>query len=85
MKLENIKRVEEVESVEILNFYPEKGWNILSTEKRVSGYSGAIEEKIYFIIAWDKDEEPIYPEYRNEDELFKARNPLLLKNDENYI
>lgn len=51
----------------------------------MSGYSGAIEEKVYFIIAWDKDEEPICPEYRNEDELFKARNPLLFKNDENYI
>lgn len=80
MELEKVKKVEEIKSVEILNFYLEKGWNILSTEKRVFGYSGAIEEKVYFIIAWDKDEEPIYPKYRNEEELFRAENPHLYEN-----
>lgn len=80
MELEKVKRVEEIKSVEILNFYLEKGWNILSTEKRVSGYAGAIEEKVYFIVAWDKDGEPVYPEYRDEEELFRAKNPHLYEN-----
>lgn len=74
MELEKIKRVETVTSVEILNSYLEKGWIIISTEKRVSGYSGAIDEKVYFIIGWNKDENPIYPKYRNEEELFRAEN-----------
>lgn len=73
MKLENIKRVETIEAVEILNPYLENGWILITTEKRVSGFSGAVDEKVYFIIGWDKDENPIYPKYKNE-ELFRAEN-----------
>ncbi len=77
MKLENVKKVEEIKSAEILNFYLEKGWNLIATEKRIYGGSEAYEQRIYFIVAWSKDETPMYPEYRNEDDLFYAKNPHL--------
>ncbi len=43
MKLENVKKVEEIKSAEILNFYLEKGWNLIATEKRIYGGSEAYE------------------------------------------
>lgn len=80
MKLENARKVEEVKSTEILNLYLEKGWNLIGTGKRVYGGSQAYEQKVYFIVAWSKDETPIYPEFRNDDELFYAKNPHFLSN-----
>jgi hypothetical protein len=80
MELRNVKKVEEIGSAEILNCYLEKGWYLIETGKRIYGSSNAYEQIVYFIVAWSKDENPIYPDYRNEDELFRAKNPHLYEN-----
>lgn len=51
MELENVRKVEEIKSAKILNFYLEKGWNLIATGKELYGGSEAYEQKVYFIVA----------------------------------
>jgi len=50
MELENVKKVEEIKSAEILNFYLEKGWNLIATEKRIYGGSEAYEQRVFSLL-----------------------------------
>ncbi|MDQ3799047.1 MAG: hypothetical protein M3384_06320 [Acidobacteriota bacterium] len=64
MKLENIKRVEEIKSADILNLYLDKGWTLIA----VANPHG---DSTRYSVGWKEDVEPIYPEfikaYRNKE------------------
>jgi hypothetical protein len=56
MDLEKIKRVEEIESTEILNLYLDKGWILIAVANPQGGL-------VRYSVAWKEDTEPVYPEF----------------------
>lgn len=56
MELEKIKRVEETNSVEILNLYLDKGWILIAAASPQGNLTN-------YTVAWKENVEPLYPEF----------------------
>jgi hypothetical protein len=56
MDLENIKRVEETPSIEILNLYLDNGWVLIATASPQGS-------RTYYTVGWKEEIAPIYPEF----------------------